>query len=220
MKSEGAGTVLRVLTVDDHPLFREGVTALISGQPDMQLVGEASNGHEAIEQYRAKRPDITLMDLQMPDMSGIDAIIAIRGEFVDAKIIVVTTHVGDAHARRALKAGAKAYILKSTARKNLLSTIRAVHRGSRHIEPEVATELAYHSADTELTAREREVLVLIAEGNSNREVGEALRIHEETVKGHVKGILSKLNARDRTHAVTMAIRRGIIPMICPPRKGV
>jgi DNA-binding NarL/FixJ family response regulator len=212
MNEHTVGRALRILTVDDHPLFREGVIALIAGERDLELVGEAATGQEAIRQYREKRPDITLMDLQMPDMSGIDAIIAIRSEFSDAKIIVVTTHSGDAHARRALKAGAKAYILKSTARKELVKTIRDVQQGSKRIEPDVAHELAYHSAYTELTAREREVLSLISDGNSNREVGKALSIHEDTVKGHVKNILLKLDARDRTHAVTLALRRGIISM--------
>jgi DNA-binding NarL/FixJ family response regulator len=213
MNVENSGVALRILTVDDHPLFREGVRALILGQPDLEIVGEASSGREAVEQYRSKKPDITLMDLQMPGMSGIDTIVAIRNEHPDARIIVLTTHVGDAYARRALDAGARAYVLKSTARKELLNTIRDVNRGLRHVEPNVATELAFAQHHSDLTDREIAVLSLIADGNSNRDVGAALGIQEETVKSHVKIILGKLNARDRTHAVTTALRRGIIPLM-------
>jgi DNA-binding NarL/FixJ family response regulator len=213
MNAENSGVALRILTVDDHPLFREGVRALILGQPDLEIVGEASGGREAMEQYRSKKPDITLMDLQMPGISGIDTIIAIRNEHPDARIIVLTTHVGDAYVRRALDAGARAYVLKSTARKDLLNTIRDVYRGLRHVEPNLATELAFQQHNSDLTDREIAVLSLIADGNSNRDVGAALGIQEETVKSHVKVILGKLNARDRTHAVTTAMRRGIIPLM-------
>jgi DNA-binding NarL/FixJ family response regulator len=218
MNAANSGVALRILTVDDHPLFREGVWALIMGQPNLEIVGEASSGREAVEQYRSKNPDITLMDLQMPGMSGIDTITAIRNEFPDARIIVLTTHVGDAYARRALDAGARAYVLKSTARKDLLNTIRDVNRGLRHVEPNVATELAFQQHNWDLTNREIAVLSLIADGNSNRDVGAALGIQEETVKSHVKVILGKLNARDRTHAVTTAMRRGIIPLMQNPMK--
>jgi DNA-binding NarL/FixJ family response regulator len=218
MNGENSTVALRILTVDDHPVFREGVRALILGQPDLAIVGEASSGREAIEQYRSKKPDITLMDLQMPGMTGIDTIIAIRDEYPDARIIVLTTHVGDAYARRALKAGARAYVLKSTARKELLNTIRDVHRGLRHVESNVATELAFQQHNVDLSDREVAVLTLIADGNSNRDVGAALGIQEETVKSHVKIILGKLNARDRTHAVTTAMRRGIIPLMQNPAK--
>lgn len=218
MNAANSGVALRILTVDDHPLFREGVRALIMGQPNLEIVGEASSGREAVEQYRSKNPDITLMDLQMPGMSGIDTITAIRNEFPDARIIVLTTHVGDAYARRALDAGARAYVLKSTARKDLLNTIRDVNRGLRHVEPNVATELAFQQHNSDLTDREIAVLSLIADGNSNRDVGAALGIQEETVKSYVKVILGKLNARDRTHAVTTAMRRGIIPLMQNPMK--
>ena len=203
---------IRVLSVDDHPLLREGIAALIVNQSDMKLVAEASNGHEAIEQFRSHRPDVTLMDLQMPDMSGIDAIIAIRTEFPEAKIIVLTTYAGDALAHRALKAGAQAYILKGSVRKELLDTIRAVHSGKKRIHPEVATQLADHAADDALTPREIEVLSLIAAGNSNKLIADQLSITQETVKGHVKNILSKLGANDRTHAVTLGLKRGIIEL--------
>jgi DNA-binding NarL/FixJ family response regulator len=178
----------------------------------MCLVGEASNGREAIEQFRSQRPDVTLMDLQMPDMSGIDAIIAIRSEFPGARIIVLTTFPGDALCLRALKAGAQAYILKGNVRKDLLDTIRAVRSGKRLIHPEVAAELAGHATDDALTDREIEVLSLIAAGNSNKLIADQLTISEETVKGHVKSILSKLGANDRTHAVTLGLKRGIIEL--------
>lgn len=203
---------IRILSVDDHPLIREGIAALVANQTDMKLVGEASTGHEAILQFRAHRPDVTLMDLQMPDMSGIDAIIAIRSEFRDARIIVLTTYAGDALAQRALKAGALAYVLKSHVRKDLLDTIRAVNAGTKRIHSEVAEELAAHAADDALTVREIEVLSLIASGNSNKLVADHLSITEETVKGHVRSILSKLSANDRTHAVTLALKRGIIQL--------
>lgn len=207
-----SSSVIRILAVDDHPLIRNGVTELIAQQPDLQLVGEASTGIEAVAQHRILRPDITLMDLQLSDMHGIDAVIAIRSEFPDSKIIVLTTFAGDVLAQRALKAGARAYILKSAARKLLLETIRAVHLGLRRIGPEVASALADHTGSPMLTMRELEVLKLIAVGNSNRRVGAELAINEETVKGYVSNILNKLDARDRTHAVTIGLRRGFIPL--------
>jgi DNA-binding NarL/FixJ family response regulator len=204
--------LIHILSVDDHPLLREGIAALLANQKDMKLVAQASTGKEAILQFRSHRPDITLMDLQMPEMSGIDAIIAIRSEFRDASIIVLTTYAGDALAQRALKAGAKAYILKNHVRKDLLETIRAVHAGTKRIHPEVAAEIAAHAADDELSAREIEVLSLVSNGKSNKLIADELSITEETVKGHMKSILSKLGAKDRTHAVTLALKRGIIQL--------
>jgi DNA-binding NarL/FixJ family response regulator len=203
---------IRILSVDDHPLLREGIAALLANQKDMQLVAEASTGKEAIVQFRAHQPDVTLMDLQMPDMNGIDAMIAIRNEFHEARIIVLTTFAGDALAQRALKAGAKAYILKNHVRKDLLDTIRAVHAGTKRIHPDVAAEIAAHAADDSLTAREIQVLSLISGGKANKLIADELSITEETVKGHVKSILSKLGAKDRTHAVTLGLRRGIIQL--------
>jgi DNA-binding NarL/FixJ family response regulator len=203
---------IRILAVDDHPLLREGIAALIANQADMQLVAEASNGPEAIEQFRSKRPDVTLMDLQMPEMSGIDTMIAIRGEFPLARIIVLTTYGGDVLAQRAMKAGAHAYVLKGLVRKDLLETIRAVHRGFKRVDPDVAAQLASHVGEDALSAREIEVLSLVAAGNSNRTIAAQLFITEETAKGHVKSILAKLGANDRTHAVTLALRRGIIEL--------
>jgi len=203
---------IRILAVDDHPLLREGIAALLANQTDMKLVAQASTGKEAIVQFRSHHPDVTLMDLQMPDMDGIDAILAIRGEFRDARIIVLTTYRGDALAQRALKAGAKAYVLKNHVRKDLLETIRAVHAGVERIHPEVAAELAAHAADDPLTAREIQVLSLIAAGNANKLIADQLSISEDTVKGHVKSILSKLDAKDRTHAVTVGLKRGIIQL--------
>lgn len=201
---------IRILAVDDHPLIREGIAALIANQTDMKLVAEASTGQEAITQFRSHRPDVTLMDLQMPDMSGIDAIIAIRSEFRDARIIVLTTYAGDVLAQRALKAGALAYVLKSHVRKDLLDTIRAAHAGTKRIHPEVAEQIAAHAADDDLTPREIEVLTLIAAGNANKLIADQLSVTEETIKGHVRSILSKLGANDRTHAVTLGLKRGII----------
>ena len=203
---------IRILSADDHAILREGVGALIASQRDMRLVAEASTGREAVEQFRSHRPDITLMDLQMPDMSGIDAIIAIRSEFPDARIIVLTTYAGDDLCRRAMQAGAQAYILKGNVRTDLLDTIRAVRAGKKLIHSEVAAELASHAADDALSAREIEVLSLIAAGNSNKLVADQLAISEDTVKGHVKSILSKLGVNDRTHAVTAALKRGIIEL--------
>lgn len=203
---------IRVLSVDDHPILREGVGALIASQRDMRLVAEASTGREAVEQFRSHRPDITLMDLQMPDMSGIDAIIAIRSEFPDARIIVLTTYAGDALCLRAMQAGAQAYILKGNVRADLLDTIRAVRAGKKLIHGEVAAELASHAADDALSPREIEVLSLIAAGNSNKLIADQLAISEDTVKSHVKSILSKLGVNDRTHAVTVGLKRGIIQL--------
>ena len=191
-------------------MLRDGIAALIASQPDLEMVGEACDGREAVEQFRKYRPDITLMDLQMPEMNGIDAIGAIRAEFPEARIIVLTTYAGDVHANRALKAGARAYLLKSLLRTELLDTIRAVHAGQKRLVPEVAAEIAEHSTDEFLTGREVEVLRLIGAGNANKEIAALLSIAEETVKGHVKNILAKLGAKDRTHAVTIAFRRGIV----------
>jgi DNA-binding NarL/FixJ family response regulator len=212
MSGDRPGPPIRVLSVDDHPLLREGIASLIVGQSDMSLVAEAANGREAIEQFRRHRPDVTLMDLQMPEMNGIDAMIAICEEFPSARIIVLTTYVGDALVLRALKAGARGYLLKSLLRKELLETIRLVHAGQKRILPVVATELAEHATDEGLSPREVDVLRLIAEGNANKVIAGQLSITEETVKGHVKNILAKLAAKDRTHAVTIALKRGIIDL--------
>jgi DNA-binding NarL/FixJ family response regulator len=204
--------VIRILSVDDHPLLREGIAALIGNQSDMELIGEASNGREALEQFRKHHPDITLMDLQMPEMSGIDAISAIRGEFPDARIIVLTTYAGDFQIFRALKAGARGYLLKGMLRQELLETIRAVHAGRKRLSAEVAAEIAEHAADDVLTPREIDVLRLIAEGNANKEIAGKLSLTEETVKGYVKNILAKLGVNDRTHAVSIGLKRGIIDL--------
>jgi len=204
--------VIRVLAVDDHPLLREGIAALIATEEDIELIGEASNGREALDLFRKFHPDITLMDLQMPEMNGIDAIGAIRGEFPDARIIVLTTQPGDVQVSRALKAGARAYLLKGMLRKELLDTIRAVHAGQRRLSPEIAAEIAEHATDGALTPREIEVLRLVAAGNANKEIGARLSLTEVTVKSHVKNVLAKLGANDRTHAVTIALKRGIIDL--------
>jgi two-component system, NarL family, response regulator len=203
---------IRILTVDDHPLLREGIAALLATEPDLKLVAEASNGHEALVQFRRHHPDVTLMDLQMPEMEGVEAMIAIRSEFPDARIIVLTTYNGDVRVLRALKAGARAYLLKGSMRKELLDTIRAVHAGHKRIPPDVAVQLADYAAEDALTAREIEVLQLIAGGNANKQIADRLTITEETVKGHVKNILSKLRANDRTHAVTIGLKRGFIKL--------
>ena len=203
---------IRILAVDDHPMLREGIASLVASQSDMELVAEASTGREALEQFRNHRPDLTLMDLQMPDMDGIEAMVAIRDEFPEARIIVLTTYKGDVQVLRALKAGARAYLLKGLLRKELLETIRAVHRGEKRIPPDVAAVLADHVVDDALTSREIDVLRLIAGGNANKLIGDQLSITEETVKGYVKSILSKLGASDRTHAVTVALKRGIIDL--------
>jgi DNA-binding NarL/FixJ family response regulator len=200
------------MAVDDHPLLRDGISALIGNQTDMELVAEASTGREAIDLFRKHRPDITLMDLQMPEMSGIDAISAIRGEFSDARIIMLTTHAGDVQVSRALKAGARAYLLKGLLRKELLETIRAVYAGHKRVCSEIAAEIAEHATDDALTPREVDVLRLVAKGNANKAVGARLSLTEETVKSHIRSILAKLGANDRTHAVAIALKRGIIEL--------
>lgn len=201
---------IKVLAVDDHPLLREGIAAVIEGETDMELIGEATNGQEAIEFFRRHHPDVTLMDLQMPGINGIDAISAIRSEFPNARFVVLTTYHGDVQALRALKAGAAGYLLKSMLRKELLDTIRAVYAGRRRIPPDIAAELADHVTEDALSDREIDVLRRVAAGNSNKIIGAQLSVSEATVKGHMKSILSKLGANDRTHAVTIAIKRGII----------
>ena len=203
-------TPIRIVTVDDHPMLREGIAAVLASEADMVLVGEASNGREGIEQFRAHRPDVTLMDLQMPVMNGTDAIIAIRKEFPDARIIVLTTYSGDVQAVRAFEAGAVGYLLKNLVRKELVETIRSVHSGKKRIPPEIAVGIAEHHADDALTEREIEVLKHVAAGNANKMVAYNLDLSEETIKAHMKNILSKLGAKDRTHAVTIALKRGII----------
>ncbi|NUQ27445.1 MAG: response regulator transcription factor [Acidobacteriaceae bacterium] len=202
--------IIKVLTVDDHPLLREGIAAVLEGEQDVELVAEAANGQEAIELFRRHRPDVTLMDLQMPGMNGIETIVAIRSEFPDARFVVLTTYQGDVQALRALKAGASGYLLKNMLRKDLLETIRAVNAGKRRIPPEIAAELAEHMTQDALTDREIEVLRRVANGNSNKIIGVQLSVSEATIKGHMKSILAKLGANDRTHAVTIAIKRGFI----------
>ena len=203
---------IRILTADDHALLRQGIASLVELEPDMELVAQAATGREAIEQFRRHQPDITLMDLQMPDISGIEAIIAIRGEFPDARIVVLTTYAGDVQVVRALKAGARGYLLKGNVHTDLLETIRAVHAGRKRIPPEVAAEMAMHATEDQLTARELDILKLIAKGNANKEIAAQLSIREDTVKGHVGNILEKLGANDRTHAVTIGLKRGIIEL--------
>ena len=204
--------VIRILTVDDHPVLRGGIVALVAGQPDMKVIAECSNGKEAIQQFRTHRPEITLMDLQMPEMNGLDATIAIRDECPDARIIVLSTYAGDVQALRALQAGARAYFLKSLVHKELLDTIRAVHAGRKSMSPQVSYELAEHATDDALTKAEIDVLRLIAGGNANKQIADRLSITEDTVKGRVKNILSKLGANDRTHAAIIGIKRGIIDL--------
>ncbi|MFZ1006426.1 MAG: response regulator transcription factor [Candidatus Sulfotelmatobacter sp.] len=201
---------IRILAVDDHPIVRQGIAGLIGIQTDMVLVGEASNGRDAIQQFRTHHPDITLMDLQMPEMNGIDALIAIRNEFPDAKVIVLTTYVGDTQILRALKAGAHAYLLKNTLHKELLDTIRAVRAGRKTLSPEASFQVAEHATDDPLTPAEILVLRMIAAGNANKQIADQLSITEETVKSRVKNILSKLGANDRTHAAMIGLKRGII----------
>jgi DNA-binding NarL/FixJ family response regulator len=203
---------IRILTVDDHALLRKGVAALIGAEADMKLVAEASNGQEAITEFKKHRPDVTLMDLQMPEMNGIECIIAIRSDFPQARIVVLTTYPGDVQVVRALKAGARGYLLKSQVNRELPDVIRAVHAGQKRIPPEIAMELAEHTAEEDLSSREIDVLRLIAAGNANKEIAIKLFIAEETVKSHVTNILAKLHANDRTHAVTTALRRGIIQL--------
>ena len=203
---------IRILTADDHHLLRYGIAGLVGAEPDMELVAQASTGQEAIEQFRLHQPDVTLMDLQMPGMNGIEAIIAIRSEFPHARIIVFTTYAGDVQVVRALKAGARGYLLKGNVHTDLLETIRAVHAGHKRIPPEVAAELAMHTAEDQLTERELEILKLIAKGNANKEIAGQLSIREDTVKSHVGNILEKLDANDRTHAVTIGLKRGIIDL--------
>ena len=203
---------IRILAADDHALLRQGIASLVDIEPDMELVAQAATGREAIEQFRRHQPDITLMDLQMPDISGIEAIIAIRGEFPNARIIVFTTYAGDVQVVRALKAGARGYLLKGNVHSDLLETIRDVHAGHKRIPPGLATELAIHTTDDHLSARELEILKLIAKGNANKEIAAQLSIQEDTVKSHVGKILEKLGANDRTHAVTIGLKRGIIEL--------
>ena len=199
-----------VLCADDHPIVRQGVCDLVGVQPDMEVVAEAATGREAVDQFRIHRPDVTLMDLQMPDLSGLDAIVAIRAEFAEARIIVLTTYAGDVQALRAIRAGARGYLLKNALHKELLDTIRAVHAGRKALSQEMSFSLAEHATDDALTPAEIRVLRLIAQGDANKEIASRLSLSEETVKGQVRSILSKLGAKDRTHAAMIGFRRGII----------
>lgn len=206
---------VRILVVDDHPVFRMGISALVANEQDMQVVAEAANGREAIAQFRLVRADVTLLDIQMPEMDGMDALIAIRRECPSARIIVLTTYGGDILARNALEAGAQAYVLKGMIRTELVDTIRAVLSGARRVSSDVAQQLASHLGDDRLSARELDVLRLMAEGNSNRRIAQSLGISETTIKSHVQSILGKLEARDRSHAVALALTRGIIRLSTP-----
>ena len=203
---------IRILTVDDHPLLREGIAGLIADEPDMTLVAEAENGSEAIQQFHAHHPDVTLMDLQMPEMSGLDAIIAILGKFPEARIIVLTTYAGDVQVVRALKAGARAYLLKNTLGTELLGTIRAVHAGKKRLSPDVSFQIAEHVAEDALSPVEVRILRLIADGNSNKDIAVKLSLTQGAVKNQVRSILSKLDAKDRAHAAAIALRRGVIEL--------
>jgi DNA-binding NarL/FixJ family response regulator len=205
-------SLIRILTVDDHPLLREGIAALVKAEPDMKIVAEASDGEEAIQQFRRHRPDITLMDIQMPNVNGTEAIIRIRNDFPDARIIVLSTYSGDVQVLRAIKAGARGYIVKGHVHRELLEAVRSVHAGHKRIPPEIAAELAEHAADDVLSSREIDVLRLISAGNANKQIADKLCIEETTVKSHISNILSKLGANDRTHAVTIGLQRGIIEL--------
>jgi DNA-binding NarL/FixJ family response regulator len=208
----GSSTPIRILIVDDHPIVREGIAGLVGVQPDMTVIAEAANGREAIQQFRAHHPDVTLMDLQMPEMNGLDALLAIRTESADARVIVLTTYEGDVHILRALKAGAQGYLLKNTLHSDLLQTIRAVHAGKRNLSPEVSFQVAQHMNDEALTPAEIVVLRLIAAGNANKQIADQLGVTEDTVKGRVKSILAKLDANDRAHAAVIGVKRGIIEL--------
>jgi DNA-binding NarL/FixJ family response regulator len=214
---ESTRSLIRILTVDDHPILRKGIAALVNAEPDLKLVAEASNGKEAIDAFRSHQPDVTLMDLQMPGIDGLQAIETIRKDFPEARIIVLTTYTGDVQVLRALKAGARAYILKGHVHKELLDTIRAVHAGQKRIPPDIAAQLADHATDDALTEREIDVLRLIAFGNANKQIADRLSIGEATVKSHVTNILSKLGANDRAHAVTIGLKRGIIELDLPQK---
>jgi DNA-binding NarL/FixJ family response regulator len=209
--------LIRILTVDDHALLREGIAFLVKSQHDMELIAEASDGMEAIEQFRRHRPDITLMDLRMPNLNGTEAISRIRNEFPDAKIIVLSTYGGDVQVLRAIKAGARGYIVKGHVHRELLDAIRSVHAGHKRIPPGIAAELAEHAADDQLSSREIDVLRLIGAGNANKQIADKLSIGETTVKNHISNIFSKLGANDRAHAVTIALKRGIIELDVPKR---
>ena len=204
--------LIRILTVDDHPLLREGIAALVKAESDMEIVAEASDGEEAIKQFRRHRPNVTLMDIQMPNLNGIESISRIRNEFPGAKIIVLSTYSGDVQVLQAIKAGARGYIVKGHVHRELLNAIRSVHAGHKRIPPEIAAELAEHAADDSLSSREIDVLRLVASGNANKQIADKLSIEETTVKSHISSILSKLSANDRTHAVTIGLQRGIIEL--------